>query len=103
MIKLLEARYVGHHRIELTFSDGRRGVFDVDAYLTTRQGKGRRLCWKSWIYENSLPKGKGPPHSSANTASSVAASSTRSATLPTASAPPSASPPPRRQRPEAAD
>lgn len=38
MIKLLEARYVGHHRIELTFSDGRRGVFDVDAYLTTRQG-----------------------------------------------------------------
>ena len=38
MIKLLEARYMGHHRIELAFSDGRRGVFDVDAYLTTRQG-----------------------------------------------------------------
>ena len=38
MIKLLEARYVGHHRIILAFSDGRCGVFDVNAYLVTRQG-----------------------------------------------------------------
>ena len=38
MMKLLEARYVGHHRIALAFSDGRRGVFAVDAYLATRQG-----------------------------------------------------------------
>ena len=38
MIKLLEARYVGHHRIELAFSDGQHGVFDVSAYLATRQG-----------------------------------------------------------------
>jgi hypothetical protein len=38
MMKLLEARYMGHHRIERAFSDGRRGVFDVGAYLTTRHG-----------------------------------------------------------------
>jgi len=37
-MKLLEARYVGHHRIERAFSDGGRGGFDVDAYLTTRHG-----------------------------------------------------------------
>lgn len=38
MMKLLEAHYRGDHQIDLAFSDGRRGVFDVDAYLTTRHG-----------------------------------------------------------------
>jgi hypothetical protein len=37
-MKRWEARYVGHHRIERAFSDGGRGGFDVDAYLTTRHG-----------------------------------------------------------------
>ena len=38
MIKLLEARYVGQYRIELVFSDGQHGIFDMNAYLATRQG-----------------------------------------------------------------
>ena len=38
MIKLLEARYLGDERIELVFSDGKRGVFDVRAYRSARQG-----------------------------------------------------------------
>ncbi|MBK8752466.1 MAG: DUF2442 domain-containing protein [Candidatus Competibacteraceae bacterium] len=38
MIKLLEACYIGGHRIELAFSDGRRGIFNVKTYLATRQG-----------------------------------------------------------------
>ena len=38
MIKLLEAHYRGRHQIDLVFSDGRRGVFDVRTYLATRQG-----------------------------------------------------------------
>ena len=38
MIKLLEARYRGNYQIDLVFSDGQRGVFDVRAYLATRQG-----------------------------------------------------------------
>jgi hypothetical protein len=38
MIKLLEARYRGNYQIDLVFSDGQHGVFDVRAYLATRQG-----------------------------------------------------------------
>jgi hypothetical protein len=38
MIKILEARYIGHYRIELVFSDGQKGLFDLNAYLSTRQG-----------------------------------------------------------------
>ncbi len=38
MIKLLEARYLGAERIELMFSGGKRGVFDVRAYRSARQG-----------------------------------------------------------------
>ena len=38
MIKLLEALYLGDYRIELVFSDGVCGIFDVHAYLSTRQG-----------------------------------------------------------------
>ena len=38
MIKLLEAHYRGNYQIDLVFSDGQCGVFDVRAYLATRQG-----------------------------------------------------------------
>ncbi|MFZ1640567.1 MAG: DUF2442 domain-containing protein [Candidatus Contendobacter sp.] len=38
MIKLLEAHYRGDHQIDLVFSDGQRGAFDVNAYLAARQG-----------------------------------------------------------------
>lgn len=38
MIKVLEARYLGDYRIELVFSDSMCGVFDVQAYRSTRQG-----------------------------------------------------------------
>jgi DUF971 family protein len=38
MIKILEARYIGDYRIELVFSDDQSGIFDVNAYLSTRQG-----------------------------------------------------------------
>ena len=38
MIKLLEARYRGNYQIDLVFSDGQCRVFDVRAYLATRQG-----------------------------------------------------------------
>jgi hypothetical protein len=33
MIKVLEARYLGDHRVELIFSDGKEGVFDGSALL----------------------------------------------------------------------
>jgi hypothetical protein len=33
MIKVLEARYLDEHRIELVFSDGKEGVFDASALL----------------------------------------------------------------------
>ncbi|MCB1919467.1 MAG: DUF2442 domain-containing protein [Candidatus Competibacteraceae bacterium] len=38
MIKILEAHYIGNYRIELVFSDGQSGIFDLSAYLSTRQG-----------------------------------------------------------------
>ena len=38
MIKRLEATYLGDKRLELLFSDGSHGVFDVKAYCTERQG-----------------------------------------------------------------
>jgi hypothetical protein len=38
MIKILEAHYMGHYRIELVFSDGQIGVFDVNTYLSIRTG-----------------------------------------------------------------
>jgi len=38
MIKILEAHYAGNNRIELIFSDGQNGIFDLNAYLSTRQG-----------------------------------------------------------------
>ena len=38
VIKLLEATYLGDKRIELLFSDGSHGVFDVRAYCAERQG-----------------------------------------------------------------
>ena len=38
MIKLLEAHYRGGHQIDLVFSDGQHGVFNVKAYLATRHG-----------------------------------------------------------------
>ena len=38
MIKLLDARYLGDERIELVFSDGNRGVFDIRTYRATRHG-----------------------------------------------------------------
>ncbi|MFZ1830580.1 MAG: DUF2442 domain-containing protein [Candidatus Competibacteraceae bacterium] len=38
MIKILEAHYAGNNRIELIFSDGQHGIFDLNAYLSTRQG-----------------------------------------------------------------
>ena len=33
MIKVLEARYLDEHRVELVFSDGKEGVFDASALL----------------------------------------------------------------------
>lgn len=38
MIKILEAYYIGNYRIELAFSDGQMGVFDVNTYLSIRTG-----------------------------------------------------------------
>lgn len=38
MIKLLEASYRSGRQIELLFSDGKRGVFDVGDYLVDREG-----------------------------------------------------------------
>ena len=38
MIQLLEACYISGYQIELAFSDGRRGIFNVQTYLATRQG-----------------------------------------------------------------
>lgn len=38
MLKRLEATYLGDKRIELLFSDGSHGVFDVRAYCAERQG-----------------------------------------------------------------
>ena len=33
MIKVLQARYLGNHQVELVFSDGKEGVFDGSALL----------------------------------------------------------------------
>ena len=38
VIKLLEANYLGDYRIELSFSDGSRGVLDVRDYCAARHG-----------------------------------------------------------------
>lgn len=38
MIKLLEATYLGEKRLQLLFSDGSQGIFDVGAYCATREG-----------------------------------------------------------------
>ncbi len=38
MLKRLEATYLGDKRIELLFSNGSHGVFDVRAYCAERQG-----------------------------------------------------------------
>ena len=38
MLKRLEATYLGDKCIELLFSDGSHGVFDVRAYCAERQG-----------------------------------------------------------------
>jgi hypothetical protein len=39
VIKLLEAYYLGEKKIDLLFSDGSRGVFDVQAYCAMRDGR----------------------------------------------------------------
>jgi Protein of unknown function (DUF2442) len=38
MIKLLSAVYLQDFQIELTFSDGLQGVFDLSAYLRSHRG-----------------------------------------------------------------
>lgn len=38
MIKILEVDYLGDGCLELTFSDGARGVFNVWSYCSTRHG-----------------------------------------------------------------
>ena len=45
MLKRLEATYLGDKRIELLFSDGSHGVFDVRAYCAERQGP----CSAPWL------------------------------------------------------
>ena len=39
MIKLLKSRYMGQFRFALSFSDGSDGVFDLKAYLASREGR----------------------------------------------------------------
>lgn len=38
MIKLLDAKTIAPHQLELTFSDHTHGVFDGANYLSSRQG-----------------------------------------------------------------
>lgn len=38
MIKVLEASYRSERQIELLFSDGKRSVFDMGAYLADHEG-----------------------------------------------------------------
>ncbi|CAM5785518.1 DUF2442 domain-containing protein [Ottowia pentelensis] len=38
MIKLLNAKPLASHQLELSFSDGTQGVFNGAAYLATRSG-----------------------------------------------------------------
>ena len=38
MIKLLDAKTIAPHQLELTFSDYTHGVFDGAQYLSSRQG-----------------------------------------------------------------
>ncbi len=38
MIKLLNSRYLGGFRFDLSFSDGATGVFDLKPYLDQRRG-----------------------------------------------------------------
>jgi hypothetical protein len=38
VIKLLEATYLGEKRLQLLFSDGSQGIFDVGTYCATREG-----------------------------------------------------------------
>ena len=38
MIKLLDAKTIAPHQLELTFSDHTKGVFDGANYLSSRQG-----------------------------------------------------------------
>ena len=38
MIKLLNIRYLGGFRFDLSFSDGATGVFDLQSYLDQRSG-----------------------------------------------------------------
>ena len=38
MIKLLDAKNIAPHQLELTFSDHSHGVFDGALYLASRQG-----------------------------------------------------------------
>ena len=45
MLKRLEATYLGDNCIELLFSDGSHGVFDVRAYCAERQGP----CSAPWL------------------------------------------------------